>query len=109
MFLKAISVGICLFGLAHLCFAQTSGQGVYPTTYGVIKSISRSVLLLALDDEHEMKFQITRKTKFSSRDKQGLHEIKASSLQAGQAVTVEAQVALDGAYEAVHVTLAPPK
>ena len=102
---KAIAVGICLFGLTVPCW----GQGVHPVTYGVIKSISRSLLLVSVDDEHEMKFQITRKTKFSSQDKQGSHDIKASSLEAGQAVAVEAQVALDGAFEAVRVTLGLPK
>ena len=105
MLSKAITVGIVLLGLASLCW----GQGVHPTTYGVIKSISRSLLLIRVDDEHEMKFQITHKTKFSSQDKQGSHDIKASSLEAGQAVAVEAQVALDGAFEAVRVTLGLPR
>ena len=107
MLSKTITIGMCLLGLTTLCWGQP--KGVYPTTYGVVKSISRSLLLVRLDDEHEMKFQITHKTKFSSQDKQGLHDIKASSLEAGQAVAVDAQVALDGAFEAVRVTLALPK
>ena len=52
-----------------------------------------------------MKFWITRKTKIFSQNK----EIKAASLHPGQAVTVEAQSALDGAYEAVRITVEPPK
>jgi hypothetical protein len=61
-----------------------------------------------MDDEHEMKFRITRKTKIFSQSKQGSQEIKASSLHPGQAIAVDAQSALDGSFEAVRVTLESP-
>ena len=88
-----IWVGLCL------------GQGVYPTSRGMLKSISRTQLLVQVDDEHEMKFRIIRKTKIFSDGK----EIKASSLRSGQAVAVEAQSAVDGSYEAVRITVEPSK
>jgi len=84
-------------------------KGVYPTTRGVLKSISGSQLLLELDDEHEMKFRITRKTKIFSQDKQGTQEIKTSSLHPGQTVSIDMQSALDGSVEAVRVTLESPR
>jgi len=52
-----------------------------------------------------MKFRITRKTKIFAQSK----EIKATSLQPGQAVAVEAQSAVDGSFEAVRITLESPK
>jgi len=52
-----------------------------------------------------MKFRITRKTKIFAQSK----EIKASSLQPGQAVAVEAQSGVDGSFEAVRITLVPLK
>lgn len=94
--------------LAALCFAQPAG--VYPTSHGILKSISRSFLLVGVDnDEHDMKFRITRKTKFFvSQGKQGTKEIKASSLHPGQAVDVDMQSSLDGSFEAVRVTVESP-
>jgi len=77
---------------------------VYATSHGVVKSISKSVLMVAMDDEHEMKFRITRKTKFISGDK----SIKASSIESGQSVAVDAETALDGAFEAVRIVLESP-
>ncbi|MBZ5636404.1 MAG: hypothetical protein LAO55_25045 [Acidobacteriia bacterium] len=56
-----------------------------------------------------MKFRITRKTKFLSQSKQGVKEIKASSLQPGQTVDVDMQSAIDGAFEAVRITVESPK
>ena len=64
--------------------------------------------MVAMDDEHEMKFRITRKTKFVSSEKQGSQEIKASSIESGQAVAVDAETALDGAFEAVRIVLESP-
>jgi hypothetical protein len=83
-------------------------KGVYPTSTGVLKSISGSLLLIELDDEHEMKFRITRKTKFFVQNKQDTQEIKASSLHPGQMVSVDMQSALDGSFEAVRITLESP-
>jgi hypothetical protein len=65
--------------------------------------------LVTVDDEHEMKVRITRKTKFLSQGKQGTKEIKASSLQPGQTVDVDMQSAIDGAFEAVRITVESPK
>jgi len=61
--------------------------------------------MMAMDDEHEMKFRITRKTKFVSGDKQ---EIKASAIESGQAVAVDAETALDGSFQAVRIVLKSP-
>ena len=66
------------------------------------------------NDEHEMKFRITRKTKFfASQGKQGngkqvTKEIKASSLHPGQTVDVDMQSSLDGSFEAVRVIVESP-
>jgi hypothetical protein len=89
---------------AALCF----GQGVYPTSHGIVKSIAGSQLYVQVDDEHEMKFRMTRKTKIFSQDKQGAREVKASSLKAGQTVDVDMQTSLDGAFEAVRITVVRP-
>jgi hypothetical protein len=64
--------------------------------------------LVEMDDEHEMKFRITRKTKIFSQGKQGTQEIKTSSLHPGQAVAIDAQSGLDGSFEAVRVTVESP-
>ena len=90
---------------AALCI----GQRVYPTSHGLIKSIAGSQLYVQVDDEHEMKFRMTHKTKIFSQDKQGAREIKASSLKAGQTVDVDMQTSLDGAFEAVRITVVRPK
>ena len=108
-------MGMVVF--ACLCAGQqgkapdngTKPKGVYPTAHGVLKSISRSLLLVEVDEEHEMKFRLTRKTKFYSQNKQGTREIKAASLQAGQTVDIDMQTTLDGSFEAVRVTLVSPK
>ena len=84
-------------------------KGVYPTSQGVVKSVSGSQLLLEVDDEHEMKFRITRKTKVFSQDKQGMQEIKASSLHPGQNVAIDMQTGLDGSFEAIRIILEAPK
>jgi hypothetical protein len=99
--------------LAALCFGQQGPAGVYPTSHGVLKSISRSFLLVGVDnDEHEMKFRITRKTKFftsqGNKGKRVTKEIKASSLHAGQTVDVDMQSSLDGSFEAVRVIVESP-
>jgi len=67
-----------------------------------------------MDDEHEMKFRITRKTKVfaQTKDAQGKNvpkEIKASSLEPGETIDVDMQTAADGSFEAVRITLVPLK
>jgi len=127
---KSVAVGILTIALSASCWGQqqrapmrgrgssTAGRGspidpnapkgVYATSHGVVKSISKSVLMVAMDEEHEMKFRITRKTKFFSGEKQGSQEIKASAIESGQAVAVDAETTLDGAFEAVRVVLESP-
>jgi hypothetical protein len=85
-------------------------KGVFPTSHGVIKSISGSQLFVELDDEHEMKFRMTHKTKIfiQSRDGRGKlasKEVKTSSLQPGQSVDIDMESSLDGAFEAVRVVV----
>lgn len=87
-------------------------KGVYPTERGVVKSIAGSQLFVEMDDEHEMKFRITHKTKFfaQAKDAQGKSvqkEIKASSLEPGETIDVDMQTSLDGAFEAVRVVVVP--
>ena len=125
---KSLAVGILVIALSPFSWGQqrpvrgrggtTAGRGapndpnapkgVYATSHGVVKSISKSVLTIAMDNEHEMKFRITRKTKIVSGEKQGNQEIKASSIEAGQAVAVDAETALDGSFEAVRIVLESP-
>jgi len=88
-------------------------KGVYPTEHGVVKSISGSQIFVEMDDEHEMKFRLTRKTKIynQTKDDQGktvAKEIKASSLEIGETVDVDMQTAPDGSFEAVRITVVPP-
>jgi hypothetical protein len=124
MLLRTIAVGVLVIALGPFGWGQqrapmrgrssTAGRGalndpnapkgVYATSHGVVKSISKSALMVAMDDEHEMKFRITRKTKFISGDK----EIKASSIESGQSVAVDAETSLDGAFEAVRIILESP-
>jgi hypothetical protein len=87
-------------------------KGVFPTSHGIVRSISGSQLLVEVDEDHEIKFRMTRKTKIyaQSKDSQGkvvTKEIKASSLEPGQTVDVDMQSSLDGSFEAVHVTVLP--
>ena len=125
MLTKSLAVGILVIALSASCWGQqrpergrggsTTGRGtpkdpnvpkgIYATSHGVVKSISKSELMMAMDDEHEMKFRITRKTKFVSGDKQ---EIKASAIESGQAVAVDAETALDGSFQAVRIVLKSP-
>jgi len=127
-----VFAGLCL---AQLCLAQgrmpgrgrTPGglgapatpvdpnapKGVYPTERGVVKSISGSQLFVEMDDEHEMKFRITRKTKIYNQTKDGqgktvAKEIKSSALEIGETVDVDMQTAPDGSFEAVRITVVPP-
>ena len=124
MLSRSIAVGVLLVALSAPSWGQqrvptrgrssTAGRGalndpnapkgVYATSHGIVKSISKSALMVAMDDEHEMKFRITRKTKFISGDK----EIKPSSIESGQSVAVDAETSLDGAFEAVRIVLESP-
>jgi hypothetical protein len=127
--------GVCVAVLAGLCFGQvvpgqgrTRGsagrggsaapadpnapKGVFPTAHGIVKSVSGSQLFVEIEEDHEMKFRLIHKTKFytQSKDSQGktvTKEIKASSLEPGQTVDIDMQASLDGAFEAVHVTVVP--
>jgi len=87
-------------------------KGVYPTAHGIVKSLSGSQLYVEVDEDHEMKFRLIHKTKVFTQSKDGqgkivTKEIKASSLEPGQTVDIDMQVSLDGAFEAVHITVVP--
>ena len=91
----------------------TTLKGAYPTSHGILKSISGSELFVEVDNEHEMKFRMTRKTKLytQSKDGQGKNvakEIKPSSLMPGQTVDIDMQSSLDGSFEAVRITVLSP-
>ena len=109
---------VAVFVLAGLClplvgFGQANApKGVYPTARGVVKSISGSQLFVEMDDEHEMKFRMTHKTKIflQSKDAQGKNvskEVKTSSLTPGQTVDIDMESSLDGAFEAVRIVVLP--
>jgi hypothetical protein len=120
-----VLTGLCLPGF---CFGQAipktargesaapadpnAPKGVFPTSHGVIKSISGSQLFVEVDDEHEMKFRMTHKTKIFVQSKDGKgkivsKEVKTSSLQPGQTVDIDMESSLDGAFEAVRVMVLP--
>ncbi len=116
-------VGVCVAVLAGLCFGQgrrmggmagrggtpagavdpNAPKGVFPTSHGVVRSITGSQLLVEVDEDNEIKFRMTRKTKIytQSKDAQGkvvTKEIKASSLEPGQTVDIDMQSSLDGSF-----------
>lgn len=134
MLKRFVRLAVCVVLVAGLCFGQggtpaqgrTKGStrrggsaapadssapiGVYPTAHGVVKSIAGSQLFVAVDDEHEMKFRITHKTKsyIQTKDGQGKvvsKEMKTSSLQPGQTVDIDMESSLDGAFEAVRIVV----
>ena len=78
-------------------------KGIYPTAHGVLKSISGSQFMLEVEEEHELKFHITRKTKIFSQNK----EVKASILEPGQTLDIDMQAALDGSFDAIRITIGP--
>ncbi|MGH9645201.1 MAG: hypothetical protein ACRD4E_00170 [Bryobacteraceae bacterium] len=85
-------------------------KGVFPTAHGTIKSIAGSQLFVDVDEDHEMRFRLIHKTKIfsQSKDSRGKivsKEIKASSLEPGETVDIDMQVSLDGAFEAVRITV----
>jgi hypothetical protein len=80
-------------------------KGLYPTAHGVIKSISGTQVFVQVDEEHEMKFRITRKTKILLHGKAA----KSSSLEPGQTVDIDMQSSLDGSFEAVSIIVAAAK
>ena len=84
-----------------------ASKGVFPTAHGTVKSIAGSQLFVEMEEDHEMKFRLIHKTKIYSQSKDGLKEIKASSLKPGETVDIDMQVSLDGAFEAVRVTVVP--
>jgi hypothetical protein len=123
-------VGVGIMVSAGLCLAQgpapkkgSSGRGgsmapadpnapkgVFPTAHGTIKSIAGSQLFVVVDEDHEMKFRLIHKTKIFTQSKDGQgkivsKEIKASSLEPGQTVDIDMQVSLDGAFEALRITV----
>ena len=85
-------------------------KGVFPTAHGIVKSVAGSQLFVEVDEDHEMKFRLIHKTKIfqQSKDNQGKivsKEIKASALEPGQMVDIDMQASLDGAFEAVRITV----
>lgn len=87
---------IFILGMALAC-----AQAVYPVAHGVLKSIAGSELLVEVEQDHEMKFRVTRKTRVYSQAK----EIKASSLEPGQTLDIEMESARTGALEAIRITV----
>ena len=80
-------------------------QAVYPTAHGILKSISGSELVLQVEEDHEIKFRIIRKTRIVAQGK----NIKASDLKPGQMLDIDMQSSLDGSFEAVTITVDSPK
>ena len=87
-------------------------KGVFPTAHGTVKSLSGSQLYVEVDEDHEMKFRLIHKTKIfvQSKDAKGKiveRQAKASALGPGQTVDIDMQASLDGAFEAVRITVLP--
>lgn len=74
---------------------------VHPTFEGDVKSISKKELFISQETGNGLKFRITGKTEAYDGDK----SIKLASLHTGQHVAVEAQMDIDGSYNAVIVRL----
>ena len=125
--MKRLALVVYLTVWAGLCLAQGPGprkdssgkggsvapadsnapKGVFPTAHGTVKSISGSQLYVEVEEEHELKFRLIRKTKIYIKSKDGLKEIKASAIEPGQTVDIDMQASLDGAFEAVRITVLP--
>ncbi len=70
-----------------------------PTFLGTVKGSDGKVLSIESDDGNTMQFTCTRKTEFLD----GKKRIKATDLQPGEYVSVEAKKAPDGTLDAVIV------
>ena len=79
----------------------TGERDVRPTFEGDVKSISKKELFISSETGNGIKFIITGKTTAYDGDKR----IKVTSLQTGQHVFIEAQLDVDGSYDAVNVRL----
>jgi hypothetical protein len=79
----------------------TGERDVRPTFEGDVKSISKKELFISSETGNGLKFVITGKTTAYDGDK----KIKVTSLQTGQHIMVEAQLDVDGSYDAVNVRL----
>ena len=105
---RIASVAAWLAVFAALCLGQERSpkparpKGIYPTAHGVLKSISGSQFVLEVEEEHELKFHITRKTKIFSQNK----EVKPSVLEPGQTLAIDMQAALDGSFDAIRINIA---
>ena len=79
----------------------TGERDVRPTFEGDVKSISKKELFISSETGNGIKFIITGKTTAYDGDR----KIKLTSLQTGQHVFIEAQLDVDGSYDAVNVRL----
>jgi hypothetical protein len=79
----------------------TGEREVHPTFEGDVKTISKKEVFISSETGNGLKFHITGKTTAYDGD----NKIKVSSLQVGQHVAVEAQLDLDGSYDAVNIRL----
>ncbi len=79
----------------------TGERDVRPTFEGDVKSVSKKELFISSETGNGLKFIITGKTTAYDGDK----KIKLTSLQTGQHVFIEAQLDVDGSYDAVNVRL----
>jgi hypothetical protein len=81
---------------------STTGK-VLPSFTGIVRGSDKKLLLLEQADQNTMQFFCTGKTHYFD----GAKKIKASQIQIGDRVLVEARLGPDGKPEAVNVRLNP--
>jgi hypothetical protein len=111
MLKRIFRIGISLAVFVLLCPGQESPskrkseapKTIYPTAHGVLKSIAGSQFTLEVEEEHELKFHLTRKTRIFLQNK----EVKPTQLEPGQTLDIDMQASIDGSFDAIRINIAP--
>lgn len=80
---------------------QSTSDKALPNFAGIVRGLDKKMLLLDQADQNTMQLYCTKKTRYFD----GSNKIKASQIQAGDRVSVEARLGPDGKPEAVNVRL----
>jgi hypothetical protein len=80
---------------------QSTSDKALPEFTGIVRGFDKKVLLLEEPDQNTMKLFCTKKTQYFDGDK----KIKASQIEVGDRVSVEARLGPDGKPEAVNIRL----
>ncbi|QOY85488.1 hypothetical protein [Paludibaculum fermentans] len=95
----SILLAVILFCCCQLALVSQPSIVPMPTFLGTVKGSDGKVLSIESDDGNTMQFTCTRKTEFLD----GKKRIKATDLQPGEYVSVEAKKAPDRTLDAVIV------